>query len=49
MNIKHIIIIILIIIVFLLIMIGKGNDRIDKDVTKAVETVEKASVSIKEF
>ncbi len=36
MNIKHIIIVILIIIVFLLIMIGKGNDKIDKDVTKAV-------------
>ncbi len=35
MNIKHIIIVILIIIVFLLIMIGKGNDKIDKDVTKA--------------
>ena len=36
MNIKHIIIVILIIIVFLFIMIGKGNDKIDKDVTKAV-------------
>ena len=37
MNIKHIIIVILIIIVFLLIMIGKGNDKIDKDVSKETE------------
>ena len=43
-KIKHIIIVILVIIVFILIMIGKGNDRIDKDITKAVSR--EAGVSI---